>query len=98
MRKGAAILIVVFALLIAAPSSALAVQVAADCGFSGNGGLFHTRGTAQDLQQHWHQAGYQGFQYYGWQVKTKNWGWRVGYQYGEVQGVYLQNPYAYCPG
>lgn len=78
------------------PSLALAapVSVSANCG--SGGGTFQTYGTADNWQDHVHDATLWHTWYYGRQYKSHSWGFETGWESGTVDGPNLASPGATC--
>lgn len=94
MRKGTAILALAFALLLALPSPAFALQVSADCGYGG-WQLFNSRGNSSNYQHHEHDGVKVSWYFMGTETHTKNWGPHSGWQYAKLTGTYVTG-YAFC--
>lgn len=77
----------ILVLLLGVPTSALAVNVSANC--TSSGGYFSTYGTADQWQDHYYGHAFELFRYAGRQYRSKGWGYVYGWQGGEVYGTRL---------
>ena len=89
------VLLVILALVIGVALPAAAANVSAD---RVSGGQFVTMGRADYRQDHTHDGSLTHYWYDDTQVlKSRNWGFHTGIQYGTVSGPNLSYAGAKCP-